>query len=154
MNRYGFKIQAWEWIFHSIEFIIMVTLAFLTGSRISKQGLSFETVVLHIIIISAFILRFYILNKRRHAFVEIDNYSIRYEDFRTNLNISFTDIAKIERTKWNPSVVTLFTGGKKHTIPLQMTEKDKFLNHLVSVIENIRYKIEYDRDNILNYGKK
>ena len=154
MNRYGFKIKAWEWAAFSFELILAVAVAFRTGSRISEQGFSFETVALHIVIIVTFILKMYIILKRRQAYIEMDNYSIRYQDFRKDLNISFTDIAKIERGKWNPSAVTLYAGNKKHTIPLQMPDKNKFLNHLISVIENIRYKIEYDRENILNYGKK
>ena len=154
MNRYGFKIEAWVWAVHSLELVLLVFSAFWTGSRISKQGFSFETVAVHIIIIVTFIFKLYILNKNKHAFIEMDNYSIKYQDFRKDLNISFTDISKIERTRWNPSVVTLYAGGNKHIIPLKMTDKEKFLNHLITVIENIRYKIEYDRDNIINYGKK
>jgi hypothetical protein len=154
MNSYKVKVSVLEWMIHIFAlFFAFFLAAFVTVFK-EKPGPSFEQAVIHIILVACMILDLFILYKKLTAFIELDSYSLRYRNFNTSLQINLTDITKIERTRLKKKALTLHAAGKAFIIPLNIENKDDFLNNLVNIIETINYRIEFDKENLLNLTKK
>lgn len=153
MNEYKLKISLFEIAAHTFTLLFTIFIWILYFISKPDSIFSFERFSIETITVSLIIWNFYLLYKKRNGVVEIDNSGISYPGLIKQHYISFSDITKIERTSWNPKLLTMYSSRGRDSVPLGIEHCSDFLYSLICIVETKHCNIAFNKDNILSLNK-
>lgn len=152
MHKYKFKIKITDWMLHIAVLMLAIIYSVIISFFNTRPSPSPEQIVLHVVTIMLALFNLFVLYKRKHSFVELDNYSIRFNSFVSSTTINLVDVKEMTRTTGIFPQLNLFTSTGKVSIPLNIEDSEDFLNNLCEKIDRIYFQIDYNRDNILTHN--